>query len=179
MHALLLLILCTGFIIEAIGYTEFFVVHDPGRSGHADAVQGSALVDKLIGDSLMVVWGNPVYQERHAEKAVEAALEMQAVMKHLRRKWKAKLGVDIDLGIGINTDEVVVGTIGSEEFCDYTVLGSGVNIAARIERTSSGGEICISRKTADLLSDHYRCERMGRFDYKNVKNKIEVFKVNH
>ena len=88
-----------------------------------------------------------------------------------------KLGVDIDLGIGINTDEVVVGTIGSEEFCDYTVLGSGVNIAARIERGCPGGEICVSRKTRSLLSDHYQCERMGRFDYKNVEKKIEVFRV--
>ena len=71
------------------------------------------VIDKLIGDSLMVVWGNPVDQPDHAEKAVEAATEMQAMMRNLRMKWKSKLGVDIDLGIGINTDEVVVGTIGS------------------------------------------------------------------
>ena len=135
------------------------------------------IIDKLIGDSLMVVWGNPVPQVDHAERAVEAALEMQAMMRNLSRKWKNKLGVDLDLGIGINTDEVVVGTIGSEEFCDYTVLGSGVNIAARIERGCPGGEICISRKTQTLLSDHYQCERMGRFDYKNVQEKIEVFRV--
>ena len=143
------------------------------------ARNNGGVIDKLIGDSLMVVWGNPVSQDNHAEKAVEAALEMQAAMKNLRRKWMAKLGVDINLGIGINTDEVVVGTIGSEEFCDYTVLGSGVNIAARIERGCQGGEICISRKTAELLNDHYRCERMGRYDYKNVQEKIEVFKVLH
>ena len=135
------------------------------------------IIDKLIGDSLMVVWGNPVTQSDHAERAVEAAMEMQAMMRNLRRKWMNKLGVDIDLGIGINTDEVVVGTIGSEEFCDYTVLGSGVNIAARIERGCPGGEICVSRKTRALLSDHYQCERMGRFDYKNVEKKIEVFRV--
>lgn len=135
------------------------------------------VIDKLIGDSLMVVWGNPVYHEDHAEKAVEAATEMQAMMRNLRSKWKSKLGVDIDLGIGINTDEVVVGTIGSEEYCDYTALGYGVNIASRIERGCPGGEICISRQTAELLDGHYKCEFMGRFEYKNVKEEIEVFKV--
>lgn len=139
--------------------------------------RNGGIIDKLIGDSLMVVWGNPVAQADHAERAVEAALEMQATMRNLRRKWLNTLGVDIDLGIGINTGEVVVGTIGSEEFCDYTVLGSGVNLAARIERGCPGGEICISSNTRALLSDHYHCERLGRFEYKNVLEKVEVFRV--
>ena len=134
-------------------------------------------IDKLIGDSLMVVWGNPIAQEDHAEKAVEAAMEMQSMMRNLRRKWQNKLGVNLDLGIGINTDEMVVGTIGSEEFCDYTVLGYGVNIASRIERGCPGGEICISRQTVEKMNGHYECQRMGRFSYKNVKEKIEVYRV--
>lgn len=134
-------------------------------------------IDKLIGDSLMVVWGNPIAQDDHAEKAVEAAMEMQSMMRNLRRKWQNKLGVNLDLGIGINTDEMVVGTIGSEEFCDYTVLGYGVNIASRIERGCPGGEICISRQTVEQLNGHYECQRMGRFSYKNVKEKIEVYRV--
>lgn len=134
-------------------------------------------IDKLIGDSLMVVWGNPFPQADHVEKAIDAAVEMQSMMRNLRGKWRSKLGIDVDLGIGINTSEVVVGTIGSEEFCDYTVLGNGVNVAARIERDCPGGEICISRRTADELDDHYTYERMGRFDYKNIKEKIEVFRI--
>lgn len=134
-------------------------------------------IDKLIGDSLMVVWGNPVIQDDQAEKAVDAAMEMQSMMRNLRRKWQSKLGVNIDLGIGINTDEMVVGTIGSDDFCDYTVLGYGVNIASRIERGCPGGEICISKATSEHLNSHYECERMGRFNYKNVKEKIEVYRV--
>ncbi|MCB2217048.1 adenylate/guanylate cyclase domain-containing protein [Desulfofustis glycolicus] len=135
------------------------------------------VIDKLIGDSLMVVWGNPVERPDHAERAVEAALEMQAMMRNLRHRWQTRMGVKIDLGIGINTDQVVVGTIGSEEYCDYTVLGYGVNIASRIERGCPGGEICVSKKTMELLGGLYRCEAMGRFEYKNVRDKIEVFRV--
>ncbi len=143
----------------------------------AIARSNDGVIDKLIGDSLMVVWGNPVERPDHAERAVEAALEMQAMMRNLRHRWQARMGVTIDLGIGINTDQVVVGTIGSEEYCDYTVLGYGVNIASRIERGCPGGEICVSKKTMELLRGLYRCEAMGRFEYKNVKDKIEVFRV--
>lgn len=141
------------------------------------ARSNGGIIDKLIGDSLMVVWGNPVERVDHAEKAVETALEMQAMMRNLRRKWQRRMGVTIDLGIGINTDQVIVGTIGSEEFCDYTVLGYGVNIASRIERGCPGGQICISRKTSEKLNGLYRSEFMGCFEYKNVKDKIEVFRV--
>lgn len=143
----------------------------------AIAKANDGTIDKLIGDSLMVVWGNPIPDDNHAERAVEAAIEMQAMMRDLRRKWQNALGINVDLGIGINTAEVVVGTIGSDKFCDYTVLGYGVNIAARIERGCPGGEICVSKQTSTLLSAKYQCERMGRFDYKNVKDKIEVFRI--
>lgn len=107
-------------------------------------------VDKLIGDSMMVVWGNPLPVDHHAEKAVRAAIEMQTAMKPIRKKWQNQLGVDVKLGIGINTDEVVAGAIGSEEFCDYTVLGSGVNLAARLESACPGDEICVSESTHKL-----------------------------
>ena len=134
-------------------------------------------IDKLVGDSLMVVWGNPVPQDNHAEKAVEAAIEMQAMMRNLRKKWNHQLGFNVDLGIGINTDEVVVGTIGSDEFCDYTVLGYGVNIASRLERGCPAGKICVAAQTASQLGDHYHCKSLGKFNYKNVREKIEVFQI--
>ncbi len=112
-------------------------------------------VDKLIGDCIMVVWGHPLHIDNHAEKAVESALEMQAMMEGLKKKWQEKLGVDIKLGIGINTDEVVAGTIGSEEFCDYTVLGCGVNLAARLESICPGDRIYVSQTTRSLLEGMY------------------------
>jgi class 3 adenylate cyclase len=123
-------------------------------------------IDKLVGDSMMVVWGNPVPIENHAEKAVESAIEMQAMMQSLKKKWQQKLSVDIMLGIGINTDEVVAGTIGSEEFYDYTVLGCGVNLASRLESSCPGGLIYVSKETCSILE--------GIFQFKEIdvqKNK--------
>lgn len=134
-------------------------------------------VDKLIGDCMMVVWGNPVPVENHQEKAVESAIAMQAVMKAVSTKWQNTLGVDIKLGIGVNSDEVVAGTIGSEEFSDYTVLGSGVNLASRLESVCPGGEICVSRRIATTLNGVYEFEKLGNLKQKNTDEMLEVFRV--
>lgn len=124
-------------------------------------------VDKLIGDCMMVVWGNPVPMDNHAEKAVEAAIEMQTMMVSLKRKWQNRLGVDIVMGIGIATDEVVAGTIGSEEFCDYTVLGTGVNLAAGLEANCPGDVIFVSEKTYNLLSNSFSFIKSEKVKVKN------------
>lgn len=134
-------------------------------------------IDKLIGDCMMVVWGNPVPIEDHEEKAVESAIAMQAVMTAVSAKWKNTLGIDIRLGIGINSDDVVAGTIGSEEFSDYTVLGSGVNLTSRLESVCPGGEICVSRKIASKLDGIYTFEKLGNLKQKNTTELLEVFKV--
>jgi len=134
-------------------------------------------VDKLIGDSVMVVWGDPYSVDNHAEKAVEAAMEMQAVMRELQKKWLQRRGVEILLGIGINTDEGVAGTIGSEEFSDYTVLGCGVNLASRLESVCPGGQICISKHTMDLLKGRFTCKKLGELKQKNKTENVEVYRV--
>ena len=134
-------------------------------------------IDKLGGDSMMVVWGNPVPIENHAEKAVEAAIEMQAMMVSLKKKWQQKLGVDIMLGIGINTDEVVAGTIGSEEFCDYTVLGCGVNHASRLESICPGGLIYVSRQTHSILEGTFKFQELDEQKDKNNCGMSGVYKV--
>jgi adenylate cyclase len=134
-------------------------------------------IDKLVGDSMMVVWGNPVPLENHAEKAVEAAIEMQAMMQSLKKKWQQKLGVDIMLGIGINTDEVVAGSIGSEEFCDYTVLGCGVNLASRLESICPGGLVYVSKETYSILNGIFEFKEIDDQENKNSYGISKVYKV--
>lgn len=134
-------------------------------------------IDKLVGDSMMVVWGNPVPMDNHAEKAVEAAIEMQTMMQSLKKKWQQKLGVDIMLGIGINTDEVVAGSIGSEEFCDYTVLGCGVNLASRLESICPGGLIYVSSQTRSIVQGIFELEELEVQKDKNNCGISKVYKV--
>lgn len=77
------------------------------------------------------------------------------------------------LGIGINTDEVVAGTIGSEEFCDYTVLGCGVNLASRLESICPGGLIYASEGTRSLLRDLFEFKEI---DNQKDKNNYSISK---
>ncbi len=91
------------------------------------------LLDKYIGDAIMAVWGAPLPSDDHAAKACAAALDMEAALPAIRARW-AELGVDrLDIGLGINTGQMIVGNMGSKRRFDYTVIGDEVNVAARLE----------------------------------------------
>lgn len=147
-----------------------------GKLIHIATANGGT-VDKLIGDCMMVVWGNPVPMEDHAAKAVETAFEMQAMMVGLKNKWQSRLGVEIRMGIGIATDEVVAGTIGSEEFCDYTVLGNGVNLAAGLEASCPGDRIYVSEKTYALLRETLPFVQSHQVKIKNNGGSVQAYQV--
>lgn len=92
------------------------------------------VLDKFIGDAIVAFWGAPMPQENHSELAVRCALNMVKRIEELQTKWKAEGKDPLDMGIGINTGEVIVGNIGAEGMkMDYTVIGDHVNLGARIE----------------------------------------------
>lgn len=108
--------------------------------GAAHQHQGTTF--SMAGDSLLVGFGVPrLGRIDPARQALEAAAQMQRGFFKLAAGWKAKLGVDVGLGIGINRGEVIVGNIGSAMFLNYTMIGDAVNVAARIESQARPGEI--------------------------------------
>lgn len=109
--------------------------------------------DKYLGDGLMIFFGAPVAEDDDAQRAVEAALEMQTRFQELRRTESdfAELG----LGIGVHSGEAVVGNIGSDELMDYTVVGDVVNVAKRLQERAGPGELLLSDET-------YRAVDVGR-----------------
>jgi adenylate cyclase len=134
-------------------------------------------VDKLIGDGIMAFFGDPIPQEDHVERAALAALEMQQAMAALSHEW-AKYGMGhVKIGIGLNTDTVVVGNIGSDEFCDYTVLGRGVNLASRLESQCPGGEIHVSQAVYERLRETFMFESRGERSYKNIEQPVPVYRL--
>jgi adenylate cyclase len=91
-------------------------------------------LDKFIGDAIVAFRGAPLEQDNHAERAVRCALHMIRRLQELQKKWESEGKSRLDIGIGINTGEVLVGNIGAEgKKMDYTVIGDHVNLGARIE----------------------------------------------
>ncbi len=112
-------------------------------------------LDKFVGDAVMVFWGAPLPQEDHAWRAVGCAWQMRNRLAKLQEKWKSEGKQPLDIGIGINTGEVIVGNIGADgKKMDYTVIGDAVNLAARIESLTRKYEaaIIITDKTYAKIS---------------------------
>ena len=107
---------------------------------------------EFIGDGILAIFGAPLASDRHASDAVAAAVAMQMQMKQIN-EWNAERGFPVlEMGIGINTGEVIVGNIGSEKRTKYGVVGSHVNLCGRIESYTIGGQILISPQTRAMIS---------------------------
>ena len=92
-------------------------------------------LDKFVGDEIMAIWGAPLDQPDHAERAVRCALNMSDRLNHLQAIWREQGRAVVDCGIGLNTGEVLIGNIGLVgKKMDYTAIGNHVNIAARVEK---------------------------------------------
>ncbi len=115
--------------------------------------QGS--VNKFLGDGLLAVFGAPLSSLDNPVNAVLCALDMKSRLDRFNAEWAPRLATTIQIGIGINTGEVVVGNIGSEDRVEYTVIGDPVNVAARIEELTreTPNAILISRNTAAAVED--------------------------
>ena len=91
------------------------------------------VVDKYVGDAMMALFGAPLAGPDDADRAMETALEMSEALDELNREWQAQGRQALSFGIGINTDVVVAGNMGSQTRLNYTVIGDGVNLAARLQ----------------------------------------------
>lgn len=105
-------------------------------------------IDEFIGDAILVLFGAPVERPDHARAAVVCALKMQLAIAEVNRRNREQSLPDVEMGIGIDSGEVVVGNIGSEKRTKYGVVGRTVNLASRIESYTLGGQTIVSETTA-------------------------------
>ena len=94
-------------------------------------------IDKYMGDCIMAFWNAPTDQTNHRQLAIEAAHSMNDALSKFNEEVKGSLNFKLEIGIGINSGECIVGNMGSDKRFDYTVLGDAVNLASRLESQSS------------------------------------------
>lgn len=138
-------------------------------------------VDKFLGDGLLAFFGDPVPLDNHALAAVRASLAMQEQMRQLNIKYAASGIAELEKGvrirIGINTGHIIVGNVGSTRRLEYTVLGSAVNIASRLQSLAPPGGIIMTARTRGLIKDEIDCKGPDFVRVKGIDRDIEVFRI--
>lgn len=134
-------------------------------------------IDEIIGDALLIIFGAPIPMPDHARRAVGCAIEMQQAMDGLNATLENEGLVRIESGIGLNTGEVVVGNIGSEKRMKYSVVGSPVNLTARIESFTIGGQILASKETCDRVGEELRIDGKLRVNVKGLSRPISIYEI--
>lgn len=134
-------------------------------------LQHEAMIDKLIGDAIMALFGR---EEDGAHRAIAAGLQMVEASARLRERT----GIDLHIRVGINSGHVILGDIGSRyHFCDYTVIGDNVNVAQRLEGAASTDGVLISLSTYNLVRKVARVEPLEPMLLKGAETPVETFRV--
>jgi adenylate cyclase len=134
-------------------------------------------IDKYMGDGLMVFFGDPIPCENHSLLAVQTAIAMQKKTGELRAEWDQSGGMPIAIRIGIHTGEVVVGNMGSQSRMEYTVIGSNVNLAQRLESNCQPGSILLSKQVCNRLNSLVAVKPAGTIQAKGFSEPISVYTV--
>jgi adenylate cyclase len=136
-------------------------------------------VDKFVGDMVMALYGAPLDDPRHADHAVETALDMIDGLRTLNDAWQAGGRPPLDIGIGINSGPMIAGNIGSDQIMSYTVIGDAVNLGSRLESLNKqyGTRIIISDGTRARLTGQYVFKPLGDVVVKGRTEPVAIFEV--
>ena len=142
-------------------------------------LKNNGLVDKYIGDAIMCFWGAPLDNKNHAKDACTSAIEMQKKLNELRPLWKEKYGVEVYARIGLNTANCVVGNMGSNERFDYTAMGDGVNLAARLEGINKayGTYLMISEFLEEKIKSKFETREIDTVRVKGKNKGVKIFEL--
>jgi adenylate cyclase len=137
-------------------------------------------LDKFVGDAVMAFWGAPLDQPDHAQRAVRCGLDMIRKLRELQQKWAAEGKHVIDIGVGINSGEMVVGNMGAEgKKMDFTVIGDNVNLAARVEGLTRkyDSHIIITEYTYAKVKDSVEAKELEAVTVKGKERPVVMYNV--
>lgn len=139
--------------------------------------QYEGTVDKFVGDAMMAIWGAPMDHTDDPARAVNAALDIQNLLKEFNKTRAAEGLQQFDIGIGISTGRLIAGYIGSSRTMSYSVIGDTVNTAHRLCAAAKGGQILVSRNTYGRIKDLFETTGRHSIPAKGKYEPIEAYSV--
>ncbi|MCS7262418.1 MAG: adenylate/guanylate cyclase domain-containing protein [Aquificaceae bacterium] len=142
-------------------------------------LEEGGMLDKYIGDAIMAVFNAPLDLPQHRDRACRTALRMVRRLKELNAGFKAKFGLELNVGIGINTGYAVVGNMGSRVRFDYTAIGDTVNLASRLEGLNKlyNTNIILSQFTAKGLEEEFLLRPLDRVAVKGKSQAVLLYEL--
>ena len=134
-------------------------------------------VNQVMGDGIMALFGAPLAHENHAVRACYAALRMQEEVERYGDEVQRTLGVPVQIRIGLNSGEVVVGTIGSDLRMEYSAVGQTTHLAARMEQMAKPASVLLSADTLRLAEGYVQVRALGPVPVRGMADPVEVFEL--
>ena len=142
-------------------------------------IRHNGTVDKFIGDALMAFWNAPLNVEDHKVHSINCGLEMFDLLKELNEEIKDQELPELKIGVGINSGDVVVGNMGSEQRFDYTCLGDAVNLSSRLEGQTKeyGVGLIAGQGTVKGIEDRFNFIELDMIAVKGKKEGVRIYTV--
>jgi predicted ATPase/class 3 adenylate cyclase len=135
------------------------------------------IVNQVMGDGVMAIFGAPLAYEDHAVRACYAALAMRDAIRRYSEQLSVSRGLEVLVRIGINSGEVVVRAIDSDLRMEYSAIGQATHLAARMEQLAAPGTICLMGETFRLAEGFVQTRSLGRVAVKGVGEPVEIFEL--
>ena len=166
-------------LIENLDPEEAHAIVDPALKLMMDAVHRyGGYVAQSTGDGIFALFGAPIAYEDHPQRALFAALRMQEEVKRYAEKMRAEKGINLQVRVGVNTGEVVVRTIKTDEtHTEYVPIGHSISLASRLQALASDGSIAISGAVRKLVEGYFTLNALGPAHIKGVSEPVEVYEV--
>src|SRR5262245_29377430 len=165
-------------LLEGLDPEDAQKLIDPVLRVMMDAVHRyEGTVNQVLGDGIMALFGAPLAHEDHAVRACYAALAMQEEMRRYRRKLGQSEELGLQIGVGLNSGEVVVRSISNDLNVDYSALGHTTHMAARMQELASGGTILMTAATLREVEGFVQVKSVGTVQAKGVSRPVEAFEV--
>jgi class 3 adenylate cyclase/predicted ATPase len=134
-------------------------------------------VNQVMGDGIMALFGAPLAHEDHAVRGCYAALRMQDAVNRYSNEVQRSQGIPVMIRVGLNSGEVVVGSVGNDLRMDYTAVGQTTHLAARMEQMAKPGSIMVSNDTHKLTEGFFQYTGLGQVQVKGMSEPVEAYEL--